>query len=103
MVDRCSSSESIFQFFDPIRAFFVRAKLDHAFDIEQYSVTKWLRSKILPENFSFRETLHIGDSTEDGLPKEEDEVVHGRNALRDRVEAEKALDGWLKEMPGELA
>ncbi|TYJ54332.1 hypothetical protein B9479_004997 [Cryptococcus floricola] len=81
-----------YTFFDPIREFFVRSKLEGVWDIEKYSLIKTLRSKFsLPTSFSFLNPSSSPDSSdEEGL---------GRNAWKDRIEAEKGVESWLAEYP----
>ncbi|WVQ78611.1 hypothetical protein IAT38_000697 [Cryptococcus sp. DSM 104549] len=80
-----------YTFFDPIRAFFVRSKLEGVWDIEKYSLIQSLRQKlVLPSSFGF---LHGSPAD----PNPEDAV--GKNAWKDRVEAEKGVEQWLDEYP----
>ncbi|OCF36360.1 exonuclease [Kwoniella heveanensis BCC8398] len=80
-----------YTFFDPIRAFFVRSKLEGVWDLEQYSLIKMLRKKfVLPTSFGF-----LGSSG--GDPSEE---AIGKDAWQDRVQAEKDVERWLSEYPG---
>ncbi|OCF71499.1 exonuclease [Kwoniella mangroviensis CBS 8886] len=81
-----------YTFFDPIRAFFVRSKLEGVWDIEQYSLIKTLRQKfVLPTSFGFLS----GSSASTG----ESEEAIGKDAWQDRVEAEKDVERWLSEYP----
>lgn len=85
-------SHSHAQFFDPIRAFFVRSKLEGTFDLEQYSTVKWIKDKL----------GFVGDSLDflRGKTHEEQSAVSlGQNAWEDRVAAEKEVDRWLSEYP----
>ena len=90
-----SCSPSSPQFFDPIRAFFVRAKVEGIWHLEGYPIIKWLRSKVNSTGFSFSSFAKgEGDAEADGQV--------GKDAWKDRVEAEKSVVGWLKESPGTL-
>ncbi|WVQ99031.1 hypothetical protein IAU59_006163 [Kwoniella sp. CBS 9459] len=80
-----------YTFFDPIRAFFVRSKLEGVWDLEQYSFIKMLRQKfVLPTSFGFLGSSG-GDSSEEAI---------GKDAWQDRVQAEKDVERWLSEYPG---
>ncbi|WRT67442.1 uncharacterized protein IL334_004413 [Kwoniella shivajii] len=82
-----------YTFFDPIRAFFVRSKLEGVWDIEQYSLIKTIRQKfVLPTSFGFL-------STSTASTGESEETI-GKDAWQDRVEAEKEVERWLAEYPG---
>ncbi|ORX33380.1 RNA12 protein-domain-containing protein [Kockovaella imperatae] len=76
--------------FDPIRAFFVRSNLEGVFDLESYSIVKMIRSKF-SSSFSF-------GSSSNGPADGPDETL-GKNAWKDRVEAEKTVERWLSEYP----
>ncbi|RXK35460.1 hypothetical protein M231_07272 [Tremella mesenterica] len=76
-----------YTFFDPIRAFFVRSKLEGVWDLEKYSVIKYLRSKLSLSSLGFR-------SSPPSLPD-----AIGKDAWQDRVEAEKSVQRWLAEYP----
>ncbi|WVF71877.1 hypothetical protein IAT40_006687 [Kwoniella sp. CBS 6097] len=79
-----------YTFFDPIRAFFVRSKLEGVWDLEQYSLIKMLRQKfVLPTSFGFLGSS--GEASEDAI---------GKDAWQDRVQAEKDVERWLSEYPG---
>ncbi|WWC89726.1 uncharacterized protein L201_004651 [Kwoniella dendrophila CBS 6074] len=81
-----------YTFFDPIRAFFVRSKLEGVWDIEQYSLIKTLRkSFVLPTSFGFL-------SSSSASTGESEEAI-GKDAWQDRVEAEKDVERWLSEYP----
>ncbi|KIS00931.1 exonuclease [Cryptococcus deuterogattii 2001/935-1] len=81
-----------YTFFDPIRAFFVRSKLEGVWDINEYSLIKKLRQKfVLPTSFGFL------DSSTAETENSEDAI--GKNAWADRVEAEKGVEEWLAEYP----
>ncbi|WVW82700.1 hypothetical protein I302_104711 [Kwoniella bestiolae CBS 10118] len=81
-----------YTFFDPIRAFFVRSKLEGVWDIEQYSLIKTLRQKfVLPTSFGFL-------SSSSASTGESEEAI-GKDAWQDRVEAEKDVERWLSEYP----
>ncbi|OXM81077.1 exonuclease [Cryptococcus neoformans Bt63] len=81
-----------YTFFDPIRAFFVRSKLEGVWDINEYSLIKTLRQKfVLPTSFGFLNSSAI--ETEDS------EEAIGKNAWADRIEAEKGVEQWLAEYP----
>ncbi|KJE05169.1 exonuclease [Cryptococcus gattii NT-10] len=81
-----------YTFFDPIRAFFVRSKLEGVWDINEYSLIKKLRQKfVLPTSFGF-----LDSSTAE---TEDSEDAIGKNAWADRVEAEKGVEEWLAEYP----
>ncbi len=84
------------QFFDPIRAFFVRAHVEGIWHIEGYPLIKWLRSKVSSTGFSFALSSKAAGSGD--TPVEGDAV--GKDAWKDRVEAEKTVIGWLDEFPG---
>ncbi|KAK4684547.1 U4/U6 small nuclear ribonucleoprotein PRP31, partial [Tremellales sp. Uapishka_1] len=82
-----------YTFFDPIRAFFVRAKVEGVWDLEQYSLIKYLRQRfVLPTSLGF---LHGSASS----PTGETEEMIGKDAWKDRVEAEKDVETWLSEYP----
>ncbi|KAK0559457.1 mitochondrial escape protein 2 [Tilletia horrida] len=68
-------------FFDPIRAWFVQSKVTNLFDLEQYSVLKYIKNKT--EAF-FR-------PDDDGSVKEDD--------WWERKQAAAKIAGWLKESP----
>ncbi|WVR05410.1 hypothetical protein IAU60_002425 [Kwoniella sp. DSM 27419] len=81
-----------YTFFDPIRAFFVRSKLEGVWDIEQYSFIKTLRQKfVLPTSFGFLSGSGGSGSSEEAI---------GKDAWKDRIEAEKDVERWLSEYPG---
>nr|XP_018263526.1 exonuclease [Kwoniella dejecticola CBS 10117]OBR85684.1 exonuclease [Kwoniella dejecticola CBS 10117] len=81
-----------YTFFDPIRAFFVRSKLEGVWDIEQYSLIKTLRQKfVLPTSFGFLSSSSANTG--------ESEEAIGKDAWQDRVEAEKDVERWLSEYP----
>ncbi|WWC69163.1 uncharacterized protein I206_103099 [Kwoniella pini CBS 10737] len=81
-----------YTFFDPIRAFFIRSKLEGVWDIEQYSLIKALRQRfVLPTSFGFL-------SASSASTGESEEAI-GKDAWQDRVEAEKDVERWLSEYP----
>ncbi|ORY30013.1 RNA12 protein-domain-containing protein [Naematelia encephala] len=84
-----------YTFFDPIRAFFVRSKLEGVWDIENYSIIKTLKAKFLPlASFSF-----FRSSSDSGNPPEVSEDAIGKDAWEDRIQAEKDVERWLSEYP----
>lgn len=100
------------QFFDPIRAFFVKSKVEGVWDIEKYSIIKCefpvsaltthaasgidipaFRSRFkLPT--SFNPFHHASPADTDSAP---DAV--GKDAWKDRIDAEKSVERWLSEYP----
>jgi hypothetical protein len=82
-----------YTFFDPIRAFFVRSKLEGVWDLERYSLIKWVRQKLgLFSSFGFLRSSATGAN--DGNVE-----AIGKNAWHDRVEAERSVETWLSEYP----
>ncbi|WWD16211.1 hypothetical protein CI109_100637 [Kwoniella shandongensis] len=82
-----------YTFFDPIRAFFVRAKVEGVWDLEKYSLIQSLRKRfVLPTSLGF---LHGSGSS-----SEESEAAIGKDAWKDRVVAEKDVEHLLSEYPG---
>ena len=97
------------QFFDPIRAFFVRSKLENLWDLDQYPLLKcehraplhwnaksadsWrntaIRSKFHSSFSIFSSSSGTGGSS----------AALGKDAWQDRVDAEKTVDRWLSEFP----
>ncbi|KAK8869527.1 hypothetical protein IAR55_000093 [Kwoniella newhampshirensis] len=81
-----------YTFFDPIRAFFVRTKVEGVWDLEKYSLIQSLRKRfVLPTSLGF---LHGS-----GTSTEESEEAIGKDAWKDRVEAEKDVEHLLMEYP----
>jgi hypothetical protein len=82
----------VFQFFDPIRSFFVQAHIQGYFELEGYSFVKWVRSHfVLPSGFSFGSSAADTVAAGDGI---------GRGAWQDRIAAEKQVLSWISESPG---
>jgi hypothetical protein len=81
----------------PVREFFVESKILGRFNIEGYTLTKYARSvgaTILPSFFS---PLPAPASTD----KRAEDPEAQTEAWRERNEAEKAAQGWMKETPCE--
>lgn len=81
-----------YTFFDPIRAFFVRSQLEGYWDIEKYTIIKWMKEKFtLPSALGFKSSS--------AAATEQSEEQFGKDAWKDRVEAEKEVEGWMSEYP----
>jgi len=76
-----------FLVFDPIRSWFVQAKVEGTFDPEQYKALSWLK----------RETL--GRLGLKSAKKESDVVANATGIEQERENAAEALEGWLKDLP----
>lgn len=87
---------SSLQLFDPIRAFFVRAHVEGYWDIEGYSLVRWIRSKLAPTGLTFS----FGKKDEGGGGGGDQGNI-GQNAWKDRIESEKQMVSWLNEYPSE--
>lgn len=97
--------------FDPIRAFFVRAKTSHMFDLERYRLTKWLKRETIARlgDLSISSTglsggsSHRKSKTKQGIEGEQDEEENleqiGTGIEMERIEAAEKLKLWLNEMP----
>lgn len=92
------------QFFDPIRAFFVRAQLEGTWDLEKYSLVKGASSfsisgqSLIPAiRAKFTSSLSFFQSSSTNAQAEE---TIGEGAWKDRLEAEKNVERWLAEYPG---
>lgn len=100
--------------FDPIRAFFVKAKASHMFDLERYRLTKWLKRETIARlgDLSISSTGLSGglvhrkkSSTTDQGDHEEDDGEEskfeqiGTGIELERIEAAEKLKLWLNEMP----
>ena len=104
------------QFFDPIRAFFVRSKLEGTFDLEQYGPIKCTCSpyRHIESHLELAKRptrLHAGIKQQLGLVgdslaflrgnagPQQSAMSVGQNAWQDRIAAEKEVDRWLSEYP----
>lgn len=97
--------------FDPIRAFFVRAKTSHMFDLERYRLTKWLKRETIARlgDLSISSTglsgglSHRRSKNKQGIEEEQDEEENleqiGTGIEMERIEAAEKLKLWLNEMP----
>lgn len=63
-------------------------------DLEQYSLIKWVKQKL----GLFNSTLGFFRTSSGGSTNEEGESV-GKNAWKDRIDAEKSVERWLSEYP----
>ena len=97
-----------YTFFDPVRAFFVKAKVDGYWDIEGYSIVKRLRGMVTSyTGYSFADSAAregvsgINPAVVFGDDDEHHEEGAGKSAWSEREEAEKQIVGWLGEVPGE--
>ena len=97
-----------YTFFDPVRAFFVKAKVDGYWDLEGYSIVKRLRGMVTSyTGYSFadqaaREGVSgVSAAAVFGDDDEQHEEGVGKSAWSEREEAEKQIVGWLGEVPGE--
>lgn len=71
--------------FDPIRAFFVKAKLEGTFDVKKYKVMQWLSKETLGR-LGIGSRGENGDGERTGIEKE-------------RRATEMELKAWLNEKP----
>lgn len=103
--------------FDPIRAFFVKAKTSHMFDLERYRLTKWLKRETIARlgDLSISSTGLSGGlvhrkkqkKSVDGQVEQEDVDDDGEAEMDqigtgielERIEAADKLRLWLNEMP----
>ncbi|GHJ88128.1 hypothetical protein NliqN6_4530 [Naganishia liquefaciens] len=95
-----------YTFFDPIRAFFVKAKVDGYWNIEGYSIVKKLRGLLTSyTGYSFTDSA-AKEGVSGVIPAavfgddEQREEGVGKSAWSEREEAEKQIVGWLGEVPG---
>ncbi|CED82195.1 Mitochondrial escape protein 2 [Phaffia rhodozyma] len=118
-----------YTFFDPIREFFVVSKVNGRFDLEGYSVVQYSRkiaSSVLPawlisppapgtqptDRFIISSPVNLADTGLDledgrnanvGIDAGNGEIMRGepvnQSAWRERQEAVKQTEGWLKEYP----
>lgn len=101
--------------FDPIRAFFVKAKTSHMFDLERYRLTKWLKRETIARlgDLSISSTglsgglshrkKREGVEGQDGQDTFEDGEATldqiGTGIELERIQAADKLKLWLNEMP----
>lgn len=101
--------------FDPIRAFFVKAKASHMFDLERYRLTKWLKRETIARlgdisvsstglsgGFVHRKRRNNTEGQEDQDDSEDNETSLeqiGTGIELERIEAAEKLKLWLNEMP----
>lgn len=75
-----------FAIFDPIREFFIRAKLVGTLDPERWGIIRWLKRETL-ERLGLRNVKTKAQDT--GIEQQ-------------RREAKEQLENWLKDIPSEL-
>ncbi|GAA5872893.1 hypothetical protein JCM1840_005881 [Sporobolomyces johnsonii] len=77
--------------FDPVREFFVRAKVERTFEAERWGAVRWLK----------RETIGRLGSTLEGFGFGRDKGAEGQvsGIEREREEAREQVEGWLKDVP----
>lgn len=98
--------------FDPIRAFFVKAKTSHMFDLERYRLTKWLKRETIARlgdlsisstglsgGLSHRKKKAHKQSIEGEENEDENLEQIGTGIEMERIEAAEKLKLWLNEMP----
>lgn len=83
--------------FDPIRAFFVRSKVEGLFNLEQYRMFKWLKRETVGR-LGLDTTFGIMSRRRDGAGDDADAVT-GTGIEREREEAAEKLGLWIKDMP----
>ncbi|CEQ40813.1 SPOSA6832_02487, partial [Sporobolomyces salmonicolor] len=79
--------------FDPVREFFVRAKVERTFEAERWGAVRWLK----------RETIGRLGSTLEGFGFGKERGAEGQvsGIEREREQAREQVEGWLKDVPGE--
>ncbi|KAJ9121916.1 hypothetical protein QFC24_004498 [Naganishia onofrii] len=94
-----------YTFFDPIRAFFVKAKVDGYWNIEGYSVVKKLRGLLTSyTGYSFADSagkegaMGVNAGAVFGDDEQEEGGI-GKNAWSERIEQERQIEGWIGEIP----
>lgn len=81
-----------YTFFDPIREFFIKAKIEGMWNLEKYPIVQFVHDNVyLP----VKNTIWWRKSA--GWKRNVDDL--GRASFRDRVEAERNVERWLSEFP----
>lgn len=82
-----------YTFFDPIREFFVKARIEGMWNLDQYPIVQFVRDNIV---MPVKNTLW-GTAKARRWRRNVDDL--GRASFRDRVEAERNVERWLTEYP----
>ncbi|CAK9783922.1 hypothetical protein CC85DRAFT_287857 [Cutaneotrichosporon oleaginosum] len=81
-----------YTFFDPIREFFVKARIEGMWNLEQYPTVQFIKDNIV---MPVKNTLWPAKARR--WKRNVDDL--GRASFRDRVEAERNVERWLTEFP----
>ncbi len=81
-----------YTFFDPIREFFVKARIEGMWNLEQYPTVQFIKDNII---MPVKNTLWPSKGRR--WKRNVDDL--GRASFRDRVEAERNVERWLTEFP----
>ncbi|BEJ12329.1 hypothetical protein CspHIS471_0207890 [Cutaneotrichosporon sp. HIS471] len=81
-----------YTFFDPIREFFVKARIEGIWNLQQYPMVQFVRDNIV---MPVKNTLWPSRASR--WKRNVDDL--GRASFRDRVEAERNVEHWLTEFP----
>ncbi|KAL7421170.1 mitochondrial escape protein 2 [Cryptotrichosporon argae] len=88
-----------YTFFDPIRAFFVRSKVEGVWDLENYTILNRASYDKAKLTTGIRQKLSSSSLNIFGSSPAKAQDTVGQNAWRDREEAERSVERWLSEYP----
>ncbi|WVO14164.1 hypothetical protein L204_101795 [Cryptococcus depauperatus] len=90
-----------YTFFDPIRAFFVRSKLEGVWDMDRYSLVKAIRAQFTSSSSHTQSPLSDPSPTDSSTLTDTNggQDAVGKSAWKDRMDSERTLLQNLKEWP----
>lgn len=86
--------------FDPIRSFFVKSKVSHLFDLDQYRAFRWLKKETVGRlGITSDLSFGFGLLNSKGSKQDGSEGPSGTGIEQERREAADKLSLWLKDLP----